>query len=117
MTPVSPPGRPVHRGRQVGQAPPAAEMPERSAEDPGAVPFCTSHLCLPHPHSWSETRLFFPSALKMGTRWVGVGFPKAPPAPFPLSFSRCETFSPFSFQNVEDQHLLMHDQTVIRKGQ
>lgn len=96
---------------------PAAEMSERSAEDPGTVPFCTSHLCLPHPHPWSETSLFFPSALKMGTRRVVWVSQKPPAAPFTLSFSRCETFSPFSFQNVEDQHLLMHDQTVIRKGQ
>uniref|UniRef100_A0A493TKF1 Transcription factor AP-2 gamma n=2 Tax=Neognathae TaxID=8825 RepID=A0A493TKF1_ANAPP len=36
--------------------------------------------------------------------------------PRPVAPEVCATFSPFSLQNVEDQHLLMHDQTVIRKG-
>lgn len=29
----------------------------------------------------------------------------------------CSKTVTFFLQNVEDQHLLMHDQTVIRKGQ
>lgn len=78
---------------------PAAEMSERSAEDSGTVPFCTSHLCLPRPHPWSETRLFFPSALKMGIRRVGWVSQK-PPRLRSLSAFRGAKLSPLSLSRM-----------------
>lgn len=64
-----------------------------------------------------------PAGHKLIPRTSGCPSAAARPAPNPVSppcpvaLEVCATFSPFSLQNVEDQHLLMHDQTVIRKGQ
>lgn len=56
-----------------------------------------------------RTNPHFPP-FRMRVRGAGVGFSLS-------ALPGAKLSPPFSFQNVEDQHLLMHDQTVIRKGQ
>lgn len=113
-------GLPAHHGR------PAGLLPHLSGLDGGSVSsrrdaYRRSDLLLPHAHSLDATGLadnlgLHDMAHQMDEVQVsrgseapaGTRVPRRPP-------NLKETLS-FLPQNVDDQHLLLHDQTVIRKG-